>query len=121
MVNPPERVAASVARKGEVRHVPEGGGRTFGKDLEGGTASVSGRGETTKSGHLNFEPGGMSTIKWRILYQDSDSNKASRGETNKSSNEILEMHQETCPDNFQLQFPSEFQSMCQVPSQLNGK
>ena len=34
------------------------------------------KGDTTKSRHLAFDPGGMSTINWRILYQDSESNKA---------------------------------------------
>ena len=50
-------------------------------------------------GTLPFDLSGMSTTNWRILYQDSQSNKASRGETNKSTKEILEMPQDTCPYN----------------------
>ena len=42
-------------------------------------------------------------------------------ETNKSTKEILEINQETCPYNFQIKVPSTFQSVYQVPSQLNSK
>ena len=87
--HPPERVAASVAREGEVRHVPDLGGENFGQDLEGVTASVAREGDPTKSGWLTFEPGGVSTINFRALDQESDSNKASRGEQNKSTKAIL--------------------------------
>ena len=59
MVNVPERVAASVALEREVRHIPEGGGGNFGKYPEGGTTSVSRKGDHTKSGYLTFDPGGM--------------------------------------------------------------
>ena len=63
----------------------------------------------------------MSTINWKKLYQESDSNKASRVESNKSKNTIQEMPQEPCPDNFQLKLPSKCQLVRQVPSQLNSK
>ena len=39
--NDPERVAASVDREVEVRHVPEGGGGNFGKYPEVGTAILN--------------------------------------------------------------------------------
>ena len=54
-----------MAREGEARQVPEGGGRNFGQDPEGGTVSVSHEGDPTKSGYLVFEPGGVYTINWR--------------------------------------------------------
>ena len=44
-------------------------------------------------GTLTFDLSGMSTTNWRILYQDSQSKKASRGETNKYTKEILEIPQ----------------------------
>ena len=66
---PPERVAASMDCKVEVRHVPEGGGGNFGQDPEGGTASVAHELDPPKSGYLAFDPGGMSTINWRKLDQ----------------------------------------------------
>ena len=40
-------------------------------------------GDPTKSGYLPFDPGGLSTINGGTLYQDSESNKAPRGEANK--------------------------------------
>ena len=104
-----------------MRHIPEVGGRHFGQYPERGTASVAREGEPTKSGNLTFEPGGMSTINWRTLDQESYSNKASRGETNKITKSILEITQETCPDNCQVKFPSACQVVCQVTSQLNRK
>ena len=61
----PEKVAVSVACKGEVIHIPEGGGRKFGPDPERGTASVACYGDPKKSGYLTFDPGGISTINWR--------------------------------------------------------
>ena len=64
------------------------------------TTSENRNGEPTKSGYLTFDPGGMSKINWRELYQQSESNKASIGETNKSTQAILEMPQDTCPTNF---------------------
>ena len=79
------------------------------------------RGDNTTSEYLTFDPGGISTISWSKLDQDSESNKASRGETNKSTKEILEMPQETFPDNFQVKVTSSRQLVCQVPSQLNRK
>ena len=36
----PERFAASMSCEGYMRHVPEGGGKKFGQDTEGVTASV---------------------------------------------------------------------------------
>ena len=59
------RVTEIVDHKGEVGHSPEGGGGKFEQDLKGGTVRVDYKGETTKSGYLNFDPGEMSTIKWR--------------------------------------------------------
>ena len=63
--HPQERVKAIMASEGEMRNVPEGGGENFGQDPELGTGSVAWEGDTTKSDYLNFDPGGMSTIKWR--------------------------------------------------------
>ena len=63
----------------------------------------------------------LSTINWRILYQGSGSNKSARGETNKSTKAILEMPQETCPDNFQVKILSAFQPVYIVLSQINIK
>ena len=51
------------------------------------------RGDNTTSEYLTFDPGGISTISWSKLDQEPESNKASRGETNKSTKEILEMPQ----------------------------
>ena len=51
---------------------------------EGGTVSVSRKGDPTKSGYLTFDLGGMSTINFSILDQDSDSNKSPKGKTDKS-------------------------------------
>ena len=50
-----------MAREGELRHIPEEGGKHFGQDPEGGTASVAREREPTKSGYLNFDPGEMYT------------------------------------------------------------
>ena len=47
------------------------------------------KGEPTKSEYLTFGQGGMSTINWSKLYQDSESNKSPRGEPNKITKEIL--------------------------------
>ena len=82
MVHSPERVTASVACEGEVRHMPEGGGGNFGQDCEGSTVSVAHVGDTTKSGYLKFYQGGMSIIKFRPRGgQVSESRRAPRGET----------------------------------------
>ena len=89
MVRPPEIAAASVPREEEVRHVPEGGGGNFGKDTEGGTSSVDCKEDPTKSDYFTFDLIGMSKINWREIYQESESNKYSRGETNKKAQEIL--------------------------------
>ena len=72
-----------------MRHISEGGVRNFGQDPELGTTSVSRKGDTTKSGYLIFDPSGMSSINWRKLDQESESNNAYRVETNKSTKEIL--------------------------------
>ena len=48
-----------------MKHIPEGGGRHFGQDTKVGIASVDRKGETTKSGYFTFDPGEISTIKWR--------------------------------------------------------
>ena len=77
--------------------------------------------EPTKSVCLTFVPGDISTINWRILYQYSESNKASIGETNKSTNSILEIPQQTFLTNFQVKVSLECQSVCQVTRQLNRK
>ena len=53
-----------MAREGEVRHVPEGGGGNLGQYNEGGTASVVREGDPTKSGYPAFDPGRMSKINW---------------------------------------------------------
>ena len=108
-------------KKGEVIHIPEGGGVKFGQNHQGGTASVAHEGDPTKSGYLTFDPGGMSTINWGVLYQESESNKAYRYETNKSTKAILEMPQYIFPENFWVKVPEAGQSVCQVPSQLNIK
>ena len=83
-------------------HKIEGGGGKFGQNHEVGTKSVACEGDPTKSGYLTFDPVGISIINWRTVYQDSGSNKASRGEKNNSIKSILEMPQETFPDNFQV-------------------
>ena len=53
-----------MASKEEVGDLPEGGGGKFEQDTKVGTASVTLKGEPTKSGCLIFEPGEMSTINW---------------------------------------------------------
>ena len=47
-----------------MRHGSDGGGGNFGQDIEGGNTSVARELDTTKSGCLTFDPGGMSTINW---------------------------------------------------------
>ena len=59
-----QRVTSRVAHKVEVRHVPEGGGGNFGQDTEGVNTIVDHNGDPNKSGYLNFDPGGISTINW---------------------------------------------------------
>ena len=77
----PERVTASVACKGGVGHVPEVGGGKFEQYTEGGTASVSLKGDPKNPGYITFEPGGLSTIKWIPTgVQVSESNRSPRGE-----------------------------------------
>ena len=78
-----------------MRHAPNGGGGNILQDPELGTTNVARKGDPTKSGYLIFDPNKMSTINWKILYQDTESSKASRGKTNKSTKAILEMPQET--------------------------
>ena len=60
-----ERVAESVACEGEVRHVPEGGGGKFGQDTKVGTTYVAHKVDTTKSGYLTINRGGMSKTNLR--------------------------------------------------------
>ena len=43
----------------------------------------------TNQGTFTFDPGGMSTTNWRILYQELETNKATRDEPNKSTKEII--------------------------------
>ena len=62
-------MTARVAGKGEVGHVPEGGGKYFDQDPEGGTVIVAYKEYPNKSGYLHLGPGGFSTINWRILTQ----------------------------------------------------
>ena len=50
---------------GEARHTQEGYGRKFGQYTEGGMSSVAHEGDTTNSGYLTFDPGGISTINCR--------------------------------------------------------
>ena len=109
-----------IDRMKKVRHVPETGGRKFGQYPECGTPSVACEGEPTKSGYLNFDPGEMSTINWRKLYQESDSNRDSIGKTKRSTKEIVVIPQETCPSNCQVKVLSACQPMCQVPKILNS-
>ena len=78
--NVPERATQSVACEGEVRHHQDGRGRKFGQDTKGGTVSVAHEGDTTKSGYLTFEPGGMPTINRRKTGgQISESSRSHRG------------------------------------------
>ena len=69
--------------KKEVGKVPEGSGGNFTPDPAGWIASVSCNVDTKRSWYLTFDPGGMSTMNLKILYQDSESNKAPRGEPKK--------------------------------------
>ena len=102
-------------------HVPEGGSVKFEKYPERGTVSVAREGDPTKSGYLTFDLGGLSTTKWRTLYQGSESNKAPRGEPNQSIKAILKIPQDTFPDNFHVKVPSEWQSVFQVSSKIKSK
>ena len=77
----PERVTSNVAHEGELIHILEGGGGNFGPDTEGCTLRVDFKGLPTKSGYLNFDPGGISTINWRPSGgQVSESRRSPRGE-----------------------------------------
>ena len=58
----PETVAEVMACEVEVRHVPEVGGRNFGQDPEGGTASVAHEGDPSNLRYIAFDPGGISKI-----------------------------------------------------------
>ena len=64
MVQHTERVAKNVNLNVDVRHDPDGGGVNVVRYLEESTASVAHEGDTTKSGYLTFDLGGMYTIKW---------------------------------------------------------
>ena len=59
-----ERVTESVSCKGEIGPLPEGGGETLTTYNVVVNSRVYFYGETTKSGYLTFDPGGMSTINW---------------------------------------------------------
>ena len=85
----PERVTASVTCKGEVEHVQNRSDVNFEKYPEGGTTSVSHKGDPTKSGYLTFDPGGIHTINCSSLDQDSESNNSPRCEPNKITESIL--------------------------------
>ena len=43
----------------------------------------------TNQGTFTFDPGRLSAIKCRILYQELETNKATRDEPNKSTKEII--------------------------------
>ena len=64
------------------------------------------KGDPTKSGYLTSDTGDLSTINCIMWYQESESNKASKGETNKSTKAILEMSHNNFPDNFEVKFQS---------------
>ena len=84
---PSEIFAASVARKGEVRNVPNGGGEKFGQDPEVHTASVTRKVDITKSWYVTFDPCGISAINLRPTGgQLSESGRIPRGK--KSSEKI---------------------------------
>ena len=51
--------------KGELGHVPEGGGGNIEQDTAGGTISVAYKEYPTKSGHFTFDTVGFSIINWR--------------------------------------------------------
>ena len=53
--------------EGQARHITEGRGGNFEQYPKGGTASVDLEGDPNKSGYLNFDPGELSTINWKIL------------------------------------------------------
>ena len=80
MDNGYEKVTERLACEVESGHTKGGSEGTLKPDPEGGTVGVAREGDPTKSGYLNFDPSGMYTINWRKLDQESDSNKASRGE-----------------------------------------
>ena len=68
--------------EGDVRHVPEGGGRKFGHDPEGGTTCVASNRESTKSGYLTLGSGGMSKINFQNrLVLGVESIISTRGDT----------------------------------------
>ena len=84
-------------------HVPEGGGRKFGKYPEGVTASVSCDRDTINSWYLTFDPCWMSTINWRPTWgQVSESSRPHREDpssehiqkTNRSS--TIPIPEESC-------------------------
>ena len=92
---PRERFVESVACEGEIKQNPEVSDVNLGKDTEGGTASADRKGEPTNPGYLTFDPGGMSKTNYGTLYQESKSNEAFRGETNKIKKKVLEIPQKT--------------------------
>ena len=75
----PEKFTASLACEVESGQAPGGSEGNFKPDPKGGSVSVAREGEPTKSGCLNFDPSGISTIRSRKLDRESESNNASRG------------------------------------------
>ena len=63
-VTPQKKYTESLANRGEVGHVPEGGGRRFIPDPSGVTTSAVFYGDPTNSGNITFDPGGMYTMNW---------------------------------------------------------
>ena len=70
-----------MALKIEVGLIPEGGGGIFEQYYEGGTVIMAHKGYTTKSGYITFDPGVISTIKWRPTWVlASEPSRPPRGE-----------------------------------------
>ena len=59
-----EKVAAILAFEGELGQALKESEGNLKPYPEGGTASVSRKGYTTKSGYLTFNPGSVSTMNW---------------------------------------------------------
>ena len=88
--------------EGEVRHVQEGGGSYFGQAYEGVTTIMYHKEETTKSGYLTFDPGGMYTINWKTpVFQVSSSRRAPRGDpSSEPNNKPTGSSSISIPDNY---------------------
>ena len=89
MGDKPDKVASSLSCEGKSEPAPEGREGTLKTYIEGGTASVDREGVPTKLVYLTFYPSGMSTINWKKLDQELESNKASRGGSNKRTKSLL--------------------------------